>query len=131
MSLMSRILVVEDNPSNMKLVTAILAQAGHAALAAPDGARGVMIAEAERPALILLDLQMPAMDGFAVLEALRANPATAAIPVVALTAMAMAGDRERILAAGFDDYLAKPIRYRALLDCVQSLIDRAHAAVGR
>ena len=128
---MSRILVIEDNPSNMKLVTAILAQAGHTVLKAPDGARGIMIAEAERPALILLDIQMPAMDGFAVLEALREHSATAAIPVIALTAMAMAGDRERILAAGFDDYLAKPIRYRALLDCVQALIDRAHTVGGR
>jgi len=126
---MSRILVVEDNPSNMKLATTILSHAGHEVLEAWDAAEGLAIAASQQLDLILVDIQMPSTDGFSVLRSLRERPATASIPVVALTALAMTGDRERILAAGFDGYIPKPVRYRTLLDTVQAVSDRTGGAV--
>ena len=112
---MARILVVEDNPTNMKLVTMLLARAGHAVIPAADAEAGLGLARAERPDLILMDMQLPGMDGLAATALLKADEATRAIPVIALTALAMKGDEERILAAGCDGYIAKPLAYKEFL----------------
>lgn len=106
---MARILIIEDNPANVELMTFLLTAYGHAALSAPDGARGIALARAEPPDLIACDVNLPGMNGFAVLAALRAEPALGKVPVLAVTALAMAGDREKVLAAGFDGYISKPI----------------------
>jgi two-component system cell cycle response regulator len=105
---MATILLVEDNPDNIKLFTAVLAARGHEVVTLMGGDGVPAALRAHRPALVLLDIQLPGADGFQVLETLRASGA-ALPPVVALTAHAMAGDRERALAAGFDGYLTKPI----------------------
>lgn len=109
------VLVVEDNPANMKLATVLLEGAGYRVLQAADADAGVALARSERPALILMDIQLPGTDGLQATRLLKADPATGAIPVVALTAFAMAGDEARMRDAGCDGYLAKPIQYRELL----------------
>ncbi len=106
---MARILIIEDNPANVELMAFLLTAYGHAALSAPDGPRGIAAARAERPDLVACDVNLPGMNGFAVLAALKAEPALAGVPVLAVTALAMAGDREKLLAAGFDGYISKPI----------------------
>ncbi len=106
---MANILIIEDNELNLYLETFILEKHGHAVTAARDGAQGIRLAEELRPALILLDIQLPVMDGYAVAGELRRNPALAHTPIVAVTSYAMAGDRERILAAGCNGYIEKPI----------------------
>jgi two-component system cell cycle response regulator DivK len=104
-----QILVVEDNEKNMKLFRDVLAATGYHTLEATTGARAVELAAEHRPDLVLMDIQLPDMNGVEVLSRLRARELTASIPVLALTAQAMHGDRERFLAAGFDDYLSKPV----------------------
>jgi two-component system cell cycle response regulator len=111
----ARILIIEDNPGNLELMTYLLGAFGHVALVAEDGERGVESARAQRPDLVLCDIQLPGMDGYAVVRALKADPATAAIPVVAVSALAMASDIERGRAAGFDGYVAKPIEPQQFL----------------
>ena len=106
------ILVVEDNPRNLKLVRDILAHLGYRALEADNAEDGIALARSERPDLILMDVQLPGIDGVEALTRLRADPMTTALPVVALTAFAMKDDRERFLAAGFDGYLEKPLDIR-------------------
>ena len=106
---MARILIIEDNPANIELMSFLLSAYGHTPLNAPDGARGVAAARSELPDLIACDVNLPGMDGFQVLAALKQEPALAAVPVLAVTALAMAGDREKVLAAGFDGYISKPI----------------------
>lgn len=110
-----RILVVEDNPTNLKLVAFLLEQAGHSVLTAGDAATAMELVRAEAPELILMDVQLPGMDGLDATRLLKADDATRNIPVVALTAFAMKGDEERIRAAGCDGYVAKPIRYQSFL----------------
>lgn len=105
----ARILTVEDTGHNLDLMTYLLEACGHEVLPARTGAAGLARALADRPDLVVLDLQLPDIDGFQVLTALRADPSTAGLPVVAVTAYAMVGDRDHVLAAGFDGYLAKPI----------------------
>jgi CheY-like chemotaxis protein len=122
------ILVIEDNPLNLELVRDVLVGAGMKVIEARNGREGIESALQQRPALILLDIRLPGMDGYAVLQSLKANPATAAIPVVALTAQAMKGDREQALGAGFDHYIPKPIDTRTLAGQVQGLLDRRQAA---
>jgi two-component system cell cycle response regulator len=107
---MARILVVEDNPDNLELIRFLLIAFGHEPLLTTGGREGVEAAQAERPDLILMDIQMPEMDGFEALGEIRAQPAVAATPVVALTALAMVGDREHALRGGFDGYITKPIQ---------------------
>jgi CheY-like chemotaxis protein len=116
------VLVVEDNALNRKLVRDVLGHAGYRVLEAGDAERGIEMARAERPDLVLMDVQLPGIDGVEALACLRADEATAAIPVVALTALAMKDDRERFLAAGFDGYLEKPVSVPALPGQVQALI---------
>jgi len=115
---MARILIVEDNPANMKLAVFLLEHAGHAVTTAVDAELGLAIARAERPDLILMDIQLPGMDGLEAITLLKSDDATRAIPVIALTALAMKGDEERIRAAGCDGYIAKPMRYQEVLAVV-------------
>jgi two-component system cell cycle response regulator DivK len=103
------ILVVEDNPRNLKLARDVLSYAGYRTLEACNAEDGIRLANQHSPDLILMDVQLPGMDGDAALEILRESPGTRDIPVVALTAFAMKDDRDRLLAAGFDGYLVKPI----------------------
>ena len=105
----ARILVVEDNRDNMMLITDLLQTLEYVVIQAGDGQSGVTLAEAELPDLILMDLSLPVMDGWTATRHIKSNPALEHIPIIALTAHAMVGDRERALAAGCDDYLAKPI----------------------
>jgi two-component system cell cycle response regulator DivK len=112
---MARILVVEDNPANMKLAVFLLQSAGHVPLCASDAETGLALARTERPGLILLDIQLPGMDGLEAVARLKGDLSTRAIPVIALTALAMKGDEQRIRAAGCDGYIAKPLRYQEFL----------------
>jgi CheY-like chemotaxis protein len=116
------VLVIEDNPLNRKLVRDVLGHAGYRVLEAADAEQGIAAARAERPDLVLMDIQLPGIDGIEALGRLRADEATAAIPVAALTAQAMKADRERFLAAGFDGYLEKPVSVPALPGQVEALI---------
>lgn len=104
-----RILVIEDNEQNLYLVTFILENQGYRVIQCRDGKSGIASARDQKPDLILLDIQLPVMHGYAVARALRASPETAAIPIVAITSYAMTGDRERGLAAGCNGYIEKPI----------------------
>jgi two-component system, cell cycle response regulator DivK len=106
---MANILIIEDNEQNLYLETFILEKHGYGVTAARDGAQGIRLAEETRPALILLDIQLPVMDGYAVADQLRRNPALVRTPIVAVTSYAMAGDKERILGAGCNGYIEKPI----------------------
>jgi two-component system cell cycle response regulator DivK len=117
---MARILVVEDNPANMKFAALVLRGCGHEVLQAADAAEGLAAARRERPDLILMDIQLPGMDGLTATRQIKADPITRDIPVLALTALAMQGDAERIGAAGCDGYIAKPIRYKDLLQQLQA-----------
>jgi CheY-like chemotaxis protein len=119
------VLVVEDNPLNLKLVRDVLGHAGYRVLEADDAERGIEMARAERPDLVLMDVQLPGIDGVEALGRLRADEATAGIPVVALTALAMKEDRERFLAAGFDGYLEKPVSVPALPGQIEALMGGA------
>jgi two-component system, cell cycle response regulator DivK len=119
-----RILVVEDNDKNMKLFRDVLVAKGYRTLEATTGSEAVDMASEHTPDLVLMDIQLPDLDGVQVLHRLRANARTAAIPVLALTAQAMHGDRERFLAAGFDGYLSKPVDVRALIGTVREHCDR-------
>ena len=110
-----RVLVVEDNPANMKLTTFLLESVGHTVLAASDAEAGLTLARDRHPALILMDIQLPGMDGLAATALLKQDVVTRDIPVIALTALAMKGDEERIRAAGCDGYVAKPIAYKEFL----------------
>jgi two-component system, cell cycle response regulator DivK len=112
---MATILVIEDNPANMTLVTFLLQSVGHTVLSTTDAEAGLSLARDEQPHLILMDIQLPGMDGLKATALLKGDNATRAIPVIALTALAMAGDEERIRAAGCDGYIAKPFAYREFL----------------
>ena len=105
----ARILVVEDNPTNMELITYLLKAFGHTPLEARDGEEGIEVVHRQMPDVILCDVQMPKMDGYEVARRLKSNPALHSIPLVAVTSLAMVGDRDKILAAGFDGYITKPI----------------------
>ena len=112
---MARVLVVEDNAANMKLATFILESAKHTVISARDAESGLTLAREEHPDLILMDIQLPGMDGLQATGLLKADEATRDIPVIALTALAMKGDEERIRAAGCDGYIAKPLAYKDFL----------------
>lgn len=121
---MARILIIEDNPANMKLASLLLRHAGHSVLCAVDAETGLTLARGCGPDLILMDIQLPGMDGLAATTLLKRDPATAAIPVIALTALAMKDDQERSRAAGCDAYIAKPLRYQQLYDTIDALLAR-------
>jgi two-component system, cell cycle response regulator DivK len=119
---MARILIIEDNPANMKLASLLLLKVGHAVLCAADAETGLTLARADQPDLILVDIQLPGMDGLAATALLKQDPATAAIPVIALTAMAMKEDQEKTKIAGCDAYVAKPLRYQELYAAIDTLL---------
>ena len=112
---MATVLVVEDNPANMTLARFLIESAGHTVLGATDAEAGLTLARDAKPDLILMDIQLPGMDGLEATAILKGDDATRAIPVIALTALAMKGDEERIRAAGCDGYIAKPLAYREFL----------------
>jgi two-component system, cell cycle response regulator DivK len=122
---MARVLVIEDNTSNMTLATFLLESAGHMVLGASDAEAGLAIARSDHPDLILMDIQLPNMDGLEATALLKGDASTRAIPVIALTALAMKGDEERIRAAGCDGYIAKPLNYREFLATVASQLEGA------
>ncbi|CAN5507385.1 response regulator [soil metagenome] len=122
---MATVLVVEDNAANMTLATFLLESAGHTVLSATDAEVGVSIARTRQPDLILMDIQLPGMDGLEATGLLKAHESTRNIPVIALTALAMKGDEERIRAAGCDGYIAKPMRYKDFLATIATWLARA------
>jgi two-component system, cell cycle response regulator DivK len=119
-----RVLIVEDNEKNLKLVRDVLQATGYRTLQATTGEEAVELALLQAPALVLMDVQLPGIDGVEALERLRQDERTASIPVLALTAQAMSGDRERFLEAGFDGYLAKPVDVGELIEAVREHCDR-------
>jgi two-component system, cell cycle response regulator DivK len=115
----ARILVVEDNEKNMKVMRNMLSLMGHDTLEARSGEEALSIATERAPSLVLMDVELPGIDGVEALERLRRDERTAAIPVLAVTAQAMHGDRERFLESGFDGYLSKPVDLAVLTDLVR------------
>jgi CheY-like chemotaxis protein len=119
---MTRILYVEDNEDNVYMLTRRLERAGFEVVVAADGEQGVEMARAERPDLILMDLSLPVLDGWEATRRLKAAEETRAIPIIALSAHAMPGDREKALEAGCDDYDAKPVKLPSLLAKIRALL---------
>ena len=117
---MAKVLIVEDNPANMTLAIFLLESAGHVVINATDAEAGLTLARDEQPQLILMDIQLPGMDGLEATRLLKQDDATRGIPVIALTALAMKGDEERIRAAGCDGYIAKPLAYKDFLAIVSA-----------
>ena len=122
---MAKVLIVEDNPTNMTLAVFLLQSVGHTVLSAMDAEIGLMLARDEQPDLILMDIQLPGMDGLEATALLKQDETTRAIPVIALTALAMKGDEQRIRAAGCDGYIAKPMRYQEFLVTIATHLARA------
>jgi len=118
------ILIVEDNEKNRRLVRDVLQFKGYETIETETGEEGVELARSRQPALVLMDIQLPGMDGITALKLLRQDPATRAIRVMAVTASAMTQDRQTILAAGFDGYQSKPINVKGFLEAVQELLAR-------
>ena len=119
---MDTILIVEDNEKNMKLVRDVLQVKGYATLEAMTGEDGVRLAKERLPALVLMDIQLPGISGIEALKQLRADPATAAIPVIAVTASVMVSDRRNITDAGFDGYVGKPLNLKEFIAAVASAL---------
>ncbi|MBW1737920.1 MAG: response regulator [Deltaproteobacteria bacterium] len=118
------ILILENDPKNLKLVTVILQVSGYATLQATDGKQGVELARKEKPDLILMDIQIPVMDGLEATKLLKNDGATRDIPVIALTAYAMKGDEEKMRAAGCDGYITKPIDIKGFLKKISEVISK-------
>ncbi|HEX9606916.1 MAG TPA: response regulator [Gemmatimonadaceae bacterium] len=124
---MATVLVVEDNAANMKLAKFLLESAGHTVVSATDAESGLTLARDRQPNLILMDIQLPRMDGLEATALLKRDDSTCAIPVIALTALAMKGDEERIRAAGCDGYIAKPLAYREFLATISAHLAKVPA----
>jgi two-component system cell cycle response regulator DivK len=120
---MACVLIVEDNPANMKLTSLLVRNAGHTTLTAVDAETGVALARSGHPDLILMDVQLPGMDGLMATAILKQDPLTAGIPVIALSALAMKADEERSRAAGCDAYIVKPLRYKELYASMAALLE--------
>ena len=120
---MSLILIVEDNDKNLKLVRDVLQVKGYATIEAGTAEDGIVLARERKPDLILMDIQLPCMNGIEAIGVLRADPATAAIPVVAVTASVMPQDRNKITEAGFNAYVGKPINLKEFLDTVRNMLE--------
>ena len=120
---MARILLVEANELNRDMLSRRLVKRGHEVVIAVDGQQGVDMASSERPEIILLDMSLPIVDGWEAARCLKAEEATRAIPIIALTAHAMAGDREKALEAGCDDYDTKPVEFKRLLGKIKAFVD--------
>ena len=122
---MAKILLVEDNELNRDMLSRRLVRNGHTVVVAVDGEQGVAMAISEAPDIVLMDMSLPVLDGWAATRKLRADPATRAIPVIALTAHAMAGDRDKALDAGCNDYDTKPVELPRLLGKIAALLHQA------
>ena len=122
---MAKILIIEDNPANMELMVYLLKTFGHTPLEAKDGNSGLKMAEGQLPDLILCDLQMPDIDGYEVIRRLKLDPKLVAIPIVAVTAYAMVGDRDRVLSMGFSGYMTKPINPETFVKEVEKFLPQA------
>jgi two-component system cell cycle response regulator DivK len=122
---MSVILIVEDNEKNMKLVRDVLQAKGYTTIEAVTGEEGVRLATERKPDLILMDIQLPGINGIDALRLLRANPDTAAIPAIAVTASVMQQDRKHITEAGFDGYLGKPLNLKEFLEAVRATVEKS------
>lgn len=120
---MAKILIVDDDRLNLALTREVLERQGHSVVEAKSGEEAVCMAASSRPDLIVMDIMMPGMGGIAALEKLRKNNSVSHLPVIALTALAMPGDKQRILACGFDAYVPKPIKVLSFARQVQSLLD--------
>ena len=127
----ARILVIEDNAENLEVMTCLLEAFGHTPLFARDGAEGLEAANREQPDLIICDLQLPKLSGFDVCRRLKDDPNMSWIPLVAVTAQAMVGDRERVLEAGFNGYISKPINPRNFVEQVESYLVSRTSEVAR
>ena len=120
----TRILVIEDNPANMELMTYLLKAYGYEVLAANDGETGLNTAITEQPDLIICDVHLPQLDGYGVVRVLKRHPVLHAIPAIAVTALAMAGDRDKLLDAGFDGYISKPIEPETFIAEIARFLQR-------
>lgn len=120
---MHKILVVEDNASNMKLTVFLLENAGYQVIQAMDAETGIELAINEKPELILMDVQLPGMDGLQATKLLKSNPLTKQIKIIAMTALVMTGDREKIMNSGCDGYVPKPIQYKEFLKMTAELLN--------
>jgi CheY-like chemotaxis protein len=125
---MAKILLVEDNEMNRDMLSRRLVKRGYEVAIAPDGEQGLAMARSEGPALILMDMSLPGIDGWEATRQLKAAPETRAIPVIALTAHAMSGDREQAVAAGCDDFDTKPVDLTRLLEKIEALLRRTAGA---
>lgn len=122
---MRTVLVVEDNKDNLKIVTYALERAGYQVLAAETGEEGLRVALSEKPGLILMDINLPGMDGIEATKRIRASKADGGTPIIAITSYAMAGDREKILAAGCNGYIEKPIDPLTIVDQILAIVEAA------
>jgi CheY-like chemotaxis protein len=127
---MAKILLIEDNELNRDMLSRRLQRKGYTVAIAPDGREGVATARADKPDLILMDMSLPGLDGWEATQLLKGDPETRHIPVIALTAHAMSGDREKALAAGCDDYDTKPIEWPRLLDKIAAVLGRQGTTEG-
>lgn len=125
---MARVLIVEDNPANLKLSSLLIRNAGHTVQSAVDAETGVALARRDQPDLILMDVQLPGMDGLAATALLKNDPATSSIPIIALTALAMKADHEKSQTAGCDAYIVKPVRYQELYAAIDGLLESSASA---
>jgi len=125
---MAKILLVEDNEMNRDMLSRRLQRRGHEVLTAVDGESGLALVRSEAPALVLMDMSLPGIDGWEATRRLKADPATRAIPVIALTAHAMSGDREKAIGAGCDDFDTKPVDFARLVEKIEALLGRAAGA---
>jgi CheY-like chemotaxis protein len=121
---MTTVLVAEDNPVNCELLRELLEARGYRVIEAPDGQEALCMIEQSHPDIVLLDIGMPVLNGYAVIRKIRENPSLATLPVLAITAYAMRGDRESVMNAGFDGYLSKPINARDLAHEIERLLRR-------
>ena len=128
MGTMTKILYVEDNEDNIYMLSRRLERKGYEIIVAKNGEQGVAMAHAETPALILMDLSLPILNGWEATQQLKASPETRDIPVIGLSAYAMTGDREKALGAGCDDFDTKPVEFRRLLEKIQALLGKGAAA---
>jgi CheY-like chemotaxis protein len=122
---MAKILLVEDNELNRDMLSRRLTRLGHQVVLAMDGAQGVALGRSESPELILLDMSLPVLDGWQAARQFKATPETGRIPIIALTAHAMTGDREKAMAAGCDDYDTKPIELPRLVKKIDALLEQS------
>ena len=128
---MAKVLVIEDNPSNMTLATFLLESAGHSVLGATDAEAGMVLAHEELPDLILMDIQLPGIDGLEATRRIRASKKSASIPIIAITSYAMSGDRERLLAEGCSGYIEKPINPETIMAELNTFLAEKSGRIAR